>query len=63
VLLVSVCIIQSKSTDVNHPLQAIIVEIVLCSEAVPWEERIADDGIRCIVRIHLETLDFDLFEA
>ena len=39
------------------------MEIVLGSQAIPWKERVADDGVGCIICIHFEAVDIDFFEA
>jgi hypothetical protein len=44
-------------------LQAIVVEVVLSSQAITWKEWVADNGIGCIVRVHFETVDINFFEA
>jgi hypothetical protein len=60
---VYVCIIAPKSIEVNHPLQFAVEIVALCSTASVGLERVAYDGIGCIIMVQLEALAFYFFNA
>jgi hypothetical protein len=60
---VYVYIILPKSIEVNHPLQFAVEIVALCSTASVGLERVAYDGVGCIIMVQLEALAFYFFNA